>query len=200
MEKFTLTVNGIEDGQPIAERFAYGAPDGHGRIKDAGNVSPELRWSGVPAAAKSFVVIVVDPDVPASFELANKPGKTIPVDFPRRNFYHWVLIDIPATITHIARGADSHGVVSGGKPAGRTPYGVNGLNDYPGGGYDGPCPPWNDERLHHYHYQVFALDVASLGLTGEFTGPQVEAALNDHILAKAEVIGTYSNNPAVLGK
>jgi Raf kinase inhibitor-like YbhB/YbcL family protein len=109
-------------------------------------------------------------------------------------------VDIPPTLNHIAEATDSCGVVSGGKAVGKTAYGINGLNDYPGGGYDGPCPPWNDERPHQYHFQIFALDVASLNLTGDFTGQRVEAAMDGHVLEKAEVTGTYTNNAALLGR
>jgi len=200
MQKITVTVSGIKEGQPIAERFAYGAPDGKGQVKDGGNINPAISWENAPKNTKSFAIIVVDPDVPASFESANQPGKTIAADFPRQNFYHWVLVDIPPYVTTIAEGADSHEVVKGGKPVGKKNYGISGLNSYPGGGYDGPCPPWNDERLHHYHFQVFALDVPSLGLTGKFTGPEAEKAMQTHILAKGEVVGTYTNNQKMLEK
>ena len=65
------------------------------------------------------------------------------------------------------------------------------------GGYDGPCPPWNDSILHHYHFTVYALDVASLGLTGPFTGADAQAALSGHVLAEAAHVGTYSLNQDV---
>ena len=147
-------------------------------------------------------MIIVDRDVPASFDLANQSGKTIPNDFPRQDFYHWALVDIPPSVTQIAEGQDSQKVVSGGKPVGRTDYGANGANDYGKfmkgihGGYDGPCPPWNDERLHHYHVIVYALDVPSLELPENFTGVQAEQALALHILAQGEVVGTYTDNAA----
>ena len=193
----SVKLDGIENGQPIDTKFAYCMPDGNGATKNGGNSNPAISWSGAPAGTKSFSLIVVDPDVPASFELANKAGKTIPADFGRRNFYHWVLADIPTATTSIAEGADSKGVAA--KPTGKTAYGVNGQNDYGDGqgGYNGPCPPWNDERLHHYHFVVYALDVSSLGLTGNFGGKQAEDAMTGHILAKGEIVGTYTNNPTV---
>ena len=64
-------------------------------------------------------------------------------------------------------------------------------------GYDGCGPPWNDERLHGYRFQLFALDVPSLGLAGGFKGPDVEAAIEGHVLAQAELIGLYAINPDV---
>ena len=62
------------------------------------------------------------------------------------------------------------------------------------GGYDGPCPPWNDSIVHHYHFTVYALDVEQVDLEGSFTGADALAAIDGHILAKASHIGTYSMN------
>ncbi len=196
--ELAVSLGGIEHGKPIPVKYAYCMPDDAGKTKNGGNINPRIEWSGAPERTKSFALLVVDPDVPQSFELANKEGKSIPEDFPRRNFYHWVLVDIPAGVTSIAEAADSNGVTKGGKAAGKTAYGINGRNDYPGGGYDGPCPPWNDERLHHYHFIVYALDVPSLNLSAGFGGKEAEAAMKGHILARGEVVGTYTNNPKLL--
>ena len=62
-------------------------------------------------------------------------------------------------------------------------------------GYDGPCPPWNDEIVHHYVFTVYALDIEHLPLTGKFGGPEVRAAMQGHILAEASLTGTYTLNP-----
>ena len=67
------------------------------------------------------------------------------------------------------------------------------------GGYDGPCPPWNDEIIHHYYFTVFALDVSSLELSGSFGGPDVLAAMRGHILAEGRWVGTYTLNPDLRG-
>jgi hypothetical protein len=64
-------------------------------------------------------------------------------------------------------------------------------------GYDGPCPPWNDERLHHYHFELYATDVDRCPVDGAFTARDVRAALAGHVLAEAHLTGTYSLNPAV---
>ena len=64
-------------------------------------------------------------------------------------------------------------------------------------GYDGPCPPWNDDLLHHYHFHVYALGVETLGLSGRFTLADVRAAMSGHILAEAELTGTYTLNAAL---
>jgi len=203
--KLIVKTTAFENGQPISAKYALGQADGNGRSKDGGNVNPSLSWSGAPKDTKSYAVIVVDPDVPAKFDDANQPGKTIPENFPLQNFYHWVLYDIPVSVTSIAEGQDSKGITQGGKPVGKTPYGINGPNDYAQfggsyGGYDGPCPPWNHARLHHYHFKVFALDVASLGLSKPSDGKTVERAIKDHILAQGEVVGTYTQYSPLLKK
>ena len=64
-------------------------------------------------------------------------------------------------------------------------------------GYDGPCPPWNDELMHRYVFTVYALNIDRLPVEGLFTGLQVLAAMNGHILAQASLSGTYSLNPAL---
>jgi Raf kinase inhibitor-like YbhB/YbcL family protein len=200
-KKLAVTVEGIKNGARIPAEYAYCVPTDQGHTTDGANKNPSIKWSKGPAATQSYAIIVVDTDVPTVFDDANKEGKTIPASMKRRDFYHFILVDIPASKTELAMGADSDGITKGGKPAGATPNGVRGINDYSAtnGGYDGPCPPWNDQRLHHYHFIVYALDTASLGLSGKFGGPAAKAAMARHILAKGEVVGTYTQNPA-LGK
>ncbi len=187
--KLNVTAEGTSNNQPIPERYAYCVPDSRGQSRKADNIRPAIFWSKGPEDTRSYAVIVVDTDVPSNFESANRPGKTIPASMPRRNFYHWVQIDIPPDVTELSEGR-----------SGRVEPGVSGQNDFgssgesQGIGYDGPCPPWNDELLHHYHFQVYALDVPSLGLKGKFTGEEAEKAMQGHILAKGEVIGTYTTN------
>ena len=86
--------------------------------------------------------------------------------------------------------------------------GVQGVNDYTSwfagdetmggdyGGYDGPFPPWNDQRLHHYVFTVWAVDVESLGLSGSFNGQAVREALAGRVLGVAQITGSYAINPA----
>jgi Raf kinase inhibitor-like YbhB/YbcL family protein len=62
-------------------------------------------------------------------------------------------------------------------------------------GYDGPCPPWNDEIIHRYVFTLFALDIPTLPVEGKLTGQQVRAAMHGHILAEASLTGTYTLNP-----
>jgi len=186
MALLSVTVNGIEDGKSIPNKFASCVADGNGATRKGKNISPAISWSGAPAAAKSYAVIVVDKDVPANFESANKAGKMIAADAPRKDFYHWVLIDIPATTTNLPENAKPPGII------GRNDMGTKSKST---NGYDGPCPPWNDDRLHYYHFQVYALDISSLGLKTPFTGKQAEDAIKGHILTKGEVIGAYATNP-----
>ncbi|HVC16119.1 MAG TPA: YbhB/YbcL family Raf kinase inhibitor-like protein, partial [Rhodanobacter sp.] len=88
---------------------------------------------------------------------------------------------------------------------------VQGENDYTGWfagdadmqgsytGYDGQCPPWNDTLVHHYHFRVYALDVAQLPLSDGFKLDALRAAMHGHVLAEAELTGIYSLNPEVSG-
>lgn len=187
-----ITSTSIENNKPIAEKFSFCAPDGKGKTKNAGNISPQLSWSGAPKETKSFAIVAVDPDVPTKFDDANKEGKIIAEDFPRQNFYHWVLVDIPTNITEIPEG----------KGKGFT-SGIATINDFASFmkdkpaqtflGYDGPCPPFNDARLHHYHFTIYALDVATLGLKENTNGKDVIKDIEKHTIAKGELVGTYSN-------
>lgn len=201
--KLTIKVEGIEPGQPIPAKYAFCKPDGKGKTNDAPNISPAISWSKVPEGTKSFALVVVDRDVPETFESANKDTLIMTEKFPRQNFYHLVLADIPATVTSIPEGALSKGIIKEGKPTGKGEFGVSGKNDYSRisntitGGYDGPCPPWNDARLHNYHFIVFALGVDTLNPDSKepFSGQQLMDAMGKYILAKGTVSGTYTTNP-----
>jgi Raf kinase inhibitor-like YbhB/YbcL family protein len=201
----TVESDNISHGERVPDSHAFGVPDGSGKAApEGGNRSPHLRWSGAPDGTQSFALIVYDPDVPADFTDANQEGKTIPEDAPRQDFSHWLLVDIPADVTELPEGAGSEGIVPGGKPVGQTEHGVTGSTSYTDtfagdpdmggtyGGYDGPFPPFNDERLHHYHFQVYALDVPSLGLEGEFTLDDVRRAMEGHVLDKGELVAEYT--------
>lgn len=208
-ETFTVEIDGWAEGQPIPARFAFGKPGEDGPFATSDNLSPAIRWSDAPAGTKSFAIICVDPDVPSSGEDVNQEGKTVPADLPRVPFYHWVLVDIPASTSGLAEGAGGSGVTPRGKDPGKTEHGVTGKNDYTGwfagdadmegvyGDYDGPCPPWNDSIKHHYHFEVYALSEPSLGLSGAFSADDAIAAMEGKVLAKASYSGTYSMNPAV---
>ena len=206
---FSVTVFGFADGAAIPGKFAFAVsvPAAAGHVALSDNRNPAIVWTGAPEGTKSFALICYDPDVPSSGEDVNQEDRTVPADLPRVDFYHWVVVDIPATRSQIAEAADSAGVTAKGKTPGQQPHGVTGINSYTDwfagdakmggdyGGYDGPCPPWNDSIIHHYHFTVYALDVESLGLSGSFTGTDALAAMEGHVLAKASQMGTYSLNP-----
>lgn len=190
-----LTLPAFTNGGAIPAEYAYCIPsNGKNRKQMGKNLNPEMRWSDLPEGTQSLAIIMVDTDVPQNKENANKEGVTLTKDMARENFYHFVLVDIPVSLSSIKEGQDSHGVVPQGKKPGLTDYGIRGINDYShnNGGYDGPCPPWNDELIHHYHFYLYALDVKSLGLTGHFDGRQALSAIKKHILAQSEWVGTYS--------
>lgn len=200
-----LTIHSFENGKPIPEKFAMGKPANPATFAD--NLSPHLSWSDVPEGTQSFAVICVDPDAPTVPDDVNQEGKSVPYELPRADFYHWVLVDIPADRTALPEGLDSQGVTPKGKPAETTEYGVRGINDYTSwfagdadmagnyGGYDGPFPPWNDERVHRYIFRLYALATPSLGLSGNFTAADALKAMEGKVLAQAEWTGTYAIYP-----
>jgi Raf kinase inhibitor-like YbhB/YbcL family protein len=201
-----VQIEGWDDGAAIPAQFAFGQIPAEGRFALGGNISPAISWSGAPAGTRSFALICHDPDVPSVGDDVNQEGKTVPADLPRVDFYHWVVVDIPADRSSIGKGAASSGVTPGGKAAGRKAYGIAGLNNYTDwfagdadmGGeyadYDGPCPPWNDSIIHHYHFTVYALDIETTGLSGSFGGPEALAAIEGHVLAQGSYMGTYTMN------
>jgi len=201
-----ISSRSITNGERVPATNAMGVPGAAGPVPGP-NKSPHLAWSGAPAGTKSFAIVCCDPDVPSRGDDVNKTDRTVPYDLPRVDFYHWLLVDIAPTTTELAEGIDADGIVPKGKAPGKTAIGVRGINDYTSwfgddpdmggdyGGYDGPWPPFNDERLHHYHFTVYALDVATLGLPEKFRGPNVIAAMKGHVLDKATVVGTYALNP-----
>jgi len=205
-----LTSSNFAHGQPIPEEFAFGAQDPAQHLRLSDNRNPHLRWAGIPAGTKSLVLACVDTDVPTRADDVNKEGRVVPASLPRAEFHHWTMVDIPPAVTEIAAGACSDGIVPRGKQAPPGPAGARqGLNDYTlwfagdagmSGqyfGYDGPCPPWNDALLHHYHFVLYATDLERCPVEGAFTGREVAKALEGHVLAEARLTGTYSLNPAV---
>jgi Raf kinase inhibitor-like YbhB/YbcL family protein len=205
-----VKADGIDPDGIISPYYAFCIPAKTGHVKPGPNRSIGLSWLKGPQGTKSYAIIGVDTDVPTVFDDAGKEGKTLPADMKRRNFYHWVLYDIPARTQQIPANTDSVTVSPHGKARLEVPYGKRGVNDYAAyfasnpehqgvyAGYDGPCPPWNDERVHHYHFRVYALDVSSLDIKDAPTGPQLEEAIHEHILAEGEAVGTYTLNPGLM--
>jgi Raf kinase inhibitor-like YbhB/YbcL family protein len=205
-----LTSNSFTDGAKIPVEFAFCAPDPVTHATLSQNRNPHLAWGDVPAGTKSFALICHDPDVPSKGDDVNKEGRVVPAALPRVDFFHWVLVDLPATMSSIAAGEFASSVTAKGKPGPAAPHGArHGINDYTGWfagdkdmagnyfGYDGPCPPWNDSILHHYVFIIYALGVARCPVEGTFTGADVRKAIEGEVLAKARVTGVYSLNPSV---
>jgi Raf kinase inhibitor-like YbhB/YbcL family protein len=205
-----LTSNSFLDGQAIPAEFAFCRPEAQNHASLSDNISPHLSWSDMPEGTRSLVLICYDPDVPSKPDDVNQEGRTVPADLPRVDFYHWVLVDIPGTVTELEAGADSAGVTPRGKDQTPGPHGARrGINSYTnwftgdpdmGGdyfGYDGPCPPWNDSIPHHYVFTVYALDLETCPVVGAFEGPDVLKAIEGRVLDKASITGVYSLNPDV---
>ena len=205
-----ITSSSFQPNGAIPGEFAFCVVDPKTHVTLSKNRNPALAWSDVPAGTKSFAVICHDYDVPSKGDDVNQEGRVIPASLPRVDFYHWVLVDLPAEATAIAAGEFSDGVTPRGKPGPAGPRGTRqGINDYTawfagdkdmGGnyfGYDGPCPPWNDAIVHHYVFTVYALDVAHCAVSGTFKGADVLAAIRGHVLGQAAITGVYSLNPSV---
>ncbi len=132
---------------------------------EGSDVSPPLAWSGVPDGTKSLVLIVDDPDAPDP-------------KAPRVTWVHWVLYNVPPASTGLPEGAGA-GALPDGAKAGR--------NDWKRADYGGPCPPIG---RHRYFFKLYALDTALPGLRNP-TKADVERAMRGHILAEAQLVGTY---------
>ena len=205
-----LRSDSFTHGQPMPSRLAFCKPGAPVALSD--NRSPHLAWKDAPAGTRSFVLTCIDPDVPSKPDDVNQPGRSVPADLPRVEFVHWLMANIPPECGELGEGACSDEITPRGKPAPFGPPGsVQGENDYTGWfagdadmqgsytGYDGPCPPWNDTLVHHYHFRVYALDVAQLPLSDGFKLDALRAAMHGHVLAETGLTGTYSLNPEVSG-
>jgi Raf kinase inhibitor-like YbhB/YbcL family protein len=126
------------------------------------DVSPQLAWTDAPAATKSFALLVDDPDAPVG------------------NWNHWTMWNLPATL---------HGLAEGVSKSARLPDGTEqGINDFRKTGYNGPCPPAG--KPHRYYFKLFAID-AILKLETGSGKKELETAMKNHVLGKAEWMGTY---------
>jgi hypothetical protein len=197
----------FENGKRIPAEFAMGRPDGF-----APNRNPHLAWDEVPEGTRSFALLCIDPDAPTVPETVGRDDLEIPVDQPRTEFVHWVMIDVAAEVREIVAGSCSDAITPKGKQNPPGPAGSRqGLNDYTGWfagnadmggdyfGYDGPYPPFNDLRLHRYFFRLFALDVEKLPLPQRFTAADVLRAMHQHVLAEATIHGKYALNPKAVG-
>ncbi|MEG3635507.1 MULTISPECIES: YbhB/YbcL family Raf kinase inhibitor-like protein [Micromonospora] len=153
---FTLTSDDVQNGEPMDAAHAHGSTGGD-------NVSPQLAWSGFPAETKGFVVTCFDPDAPTG-----------------SGFWHWVLVNLPADVTELPRGAAEKDL--------KGAFTVR--NDYGEHGFGGAAPPPGD-RPHRYVFAVHALDVERLDVTPEATPAYVGFNLAFHTLARATIRPTY---------
>ncbi len=134
------------------------------------DVSPPLAWREAPEGTRSFALIVDDPDAP-------DPAA------PKMTWVHWVVFNIPPDVAGL-----SEGTTAATLPAGA----VEGLNDWKQSGYRGPCPPIG---RHRYVHKLYALDTL-LPVAQSVTKAALEQAMKGHVLAKAELIGTYQKHGA----
>jgi Raf kinase inhibitor-like YbhB/YbcL family protein len=145
--------------------FAPGAEIPAAFTCEGRDISPLLEWTGVPDGTRSLVLIVDDPDAP-------DPAA------PKMTWVHWVLYDLPPQSRSLPEGVSSSNL-----PAGTR----EGRNDWKRTGYGGPCPPIG---RHRYFHKLYALDVV-LGDLGTPTKAEVEKAMKGHVLASADLMGTY---------
>ncbi len=205
-----MSSQSFRDGGAIPGRCAFAVIDPTAHVRLADNRNPELSWSGAPAGTRSFALLCIDPDAPTVGTDVNQAGRSVSKSLKRAEFMHWAMVDIPASVTRIEEGACSQGVTARGKPRPPGPAGSRqGVNDYTGWfagdkdmagtylGYDGPCPPWNDELPHRYRFEVHALDLARCPVGEAFTVADVRKAIAGHVLASAAITGLYTLNPAV---
>jgi Raf kinase inhibitor-like YbhB/YbcL family protein len=129
---------------------------------DSENVSPPLKWNGVPTETKSFALIADDPDAPMG------------------TWVHWVLFDLPSTTTELPEALPKSQYIPG--------RAKQGLNDFKHLGYGGPCPP--PGKAHRYFFKLYALD-SVLDLKPGATKKEVERAMGKHIVAQGQLMGTY---------
>lgn len=132
------------------------------------NIAPPLEWQGVPEQARSLVLIIDDPDAP-------DPAA------PTMTWVHWLIYNIPPEITCLAEGASTDDLPAGAE---------EGLNDWNNIGYGGPCPPVG---RHRYFHRLYALDCILEGIS-KATRSKLEAAMDGHIIAAAELVGTYAKS------
>ena len=152
---FTVTSTDIADGQPLSDDHAFAG----------GNKSPQLSWSGFPAETRAFVVTCFDPDAPIV-----------------SGFYHWNLVNLPATVTELPTGA--------GAPERLDNGAFHVRNDFGAKNFGGAAPPPGDQ-VHRYYFVVHAIDVEALDVDSDASPAVVGFNLAFHTLARAIITPTY---------
>jgi phosphatidylethanolamine-binding protein (PEBP) family uncharacterized protein len=212
IETMKLWSDSWANGERIPARYAAGRLDAKGKPVFSDNVNPHFAWNEVPAGTQSFVLICHDFDVPSRPDDVEKPDREVPADLPRVDFFHWVLVDLPASLREIREGEFSQSFTPRGKTGPATLHGArHGLNDYTGWfkgdpdmagdyfGYDGPFPPFNDSLIHHYVFTLYGLNIERAPVQGAFSGAQVREAIYPHIRGEATWSGTYTLNKRLMG-
>lgn len=132
------------------------------------NLSPEISWKDLPKKTKSLAVTVYDPDAPTG-----------------SGWWHWIVYNIPATITSLPQGAGKFGERKLKNGA------IQNMTDFGDVGYGGPCPPQGDSP-HHYFLTVHALDVDKLDIPEKASGAMAGFYINQHTIAEAGMTGFYA--------
>ncbi|WP_350276615.1 YbhB/YbcL family Raf kinase inhibitor-like protein [Kribbella sp. HUAS MG21] len=152
---FTVTSTDVADGEPLADAHAFAG----------GNTSPQLSWSGFPAETKAFLVTCFDPDAPIV-----------------SGFWHWVLVNLPVTVTELPTGAGTTERLDNGAFHVRNDFGTK--------NFGGAAPPAGDQ-VHRYYFVVHAIDVEALDVDPDATPAVVGFNLAFHTLARAIITPTY---------
>ena len=168
LPSFTLTSVDLKDGQVLEQAQMSGMFGAGGQDK-----SPELTWKGFPKETKSFAITVYDPDAPTG-----------------SGFWHWAVMDIPATVTSLPSGAGALNSTMIPKEAVQLP------NDASLGQFLGAAPPAG-HGMHHYFITVYAVDVATLGIPKTATPAFLGFNLFTHALARATIVGTAERKKPV---